>query len=87
MLDEDEFAIAYKLYGEAFPRIKSGMSIEEGFQPLMEYYKSTTGFDGGHHNAIMHHRLAIYGPACEQCGKPLRTPRAAFCAACGKYKS
>jgi len=31
----------------------------------------------------MQHRLSDLGPDCQDCGKPLRTPRARFCAECG----
>ena len=86
MLDEEEYAIAYKLYGEAFKRRKSGMTREEGFKPLLDYYKKVTGFKETEPNAIMHHRITQYGPPCENCGKPYRTPKASFCAACGNKR-
>lgn len=81
MLDEEEFAIAFELYGNAFKMV--GASREERFRPLFQYYKYLTGFDETEPNAIMHHRIAQYGPQCENCGKPYRTPQASFCAACG----
>jgi len=46
-------------------------------------YREITGFEETNINALWHHRLLRYGPACTACGKPLRTPRASFCAACG----
>lgn len=82
MLDEEEFATAFTLYGAAFR--KSGMPIEDRFQEIRDFYYRTTGFLESNHNAIMHHQISIYGPPCESCGKPLRTPQASFCAACGK---
>ena len=94
MLDEDEFAVVAKLYSAAFGmtkefRLKHNLplgecSIDERFRPVREAYERMTGMFESNHNAIMHHRISLYGEACENCGKPLRTPRAAFCAACGK---
>jgi hypothetical protein len=84
MLDEEEFAMAQRLYGAAFDSEKNhGKNLKERFQPLLEYYFDITGWQETEHNAIMHHRIAQYGPICEQCGKPYRTPLANFCAACG----
>ena len=83
MLDEEEYRIAAGLYGEGFKRRSGGMSRAESMQPLLDYYKEVTGMEETEPNAIMHHRVAQYGPPCESCGKPYRTPRASFCAACG----
>ena len=84
MLNEDEFALASKLYSDAFKQ--RGMSIEERFAPLLEYYEEVTGFHETVTNAIMHHRISQYGPDCEKCGKPYRTPESKVCAACGNKK-
>jgi hypothetical protein len=96
MLDEEEFAIVGKLYSEGMSatqefRLKHNLplsecSIEERFRPVRDAYERMTGIAESNHNAIMHHRISIYGPACESCGKPLRTPRANFCAACGQVR-
>ncbi len=99
MLDEEEFAVVSNLYSQGMRATKgfrkehglplSGVpieEIEERFRPVREAYKRMTGTDEPNHNAIMHHRISIYGSPCERCGKPLRTPRASFCAACGKVR-
>tara|TARA_R110002050_G_C8657940_1_gene490836 strand:+ start:346 stop:648 length:303 start_codon:yes stop_codon:yes gene_type:complete len=86
MLDEEEYAIAHKLYGKAFERRESGTTREQRFKPMLDYYKEVTGFEETEPNAIMHHRIAQYGPPCENCGKPYRTPKASFCAACGNKR-
>ncbi len=84
MLDEEEFSRAYQLYADAF-KAENG-SRAERFKPLLEYYKELTGFEESEPNAIMHHRILDYGPPCERCGKPYRTPLATFCAACGNKR-
>lgn len=83
MLDEEEYLQAHKLYGEGIRNIKFHKDIQLQFKALLDYYNQLSGFGETEPNAIMHHRIALYGPPCEQCDKPYRTDKAAFCAACG----
>ena len=82
MLDEGEWAeVQAAIYppgdqAEWAPfreRLASGSAV----------YGRITGLKGVHPNVVAHHRASNCGPPCRSCGKPLRTPRAAFCAACG----
>jgi len=94
MLDEEEFAIINGLYSAGMSATKefrlehrlplAGCSIDERFRPMREAYERMTGMVEPNQRAIMHHRISLYGSPCENCGKPLRTPRANFCAACGQ---
>jgi len=96
MLDEDEYHAIYSLYGECFRRAQKQareqrttpkeerLTLHELFAPVRKAYERMTGMVDCHHNAILHHRISTYGPPCGRCGKPLRTPRARFCAACGQ---
>ena len=96
MLDEAEFAVVSDLYSQGMKATKEfrqkhnlplgECSIGERFRPVREAYERMTGMAELHENAIMHHRISIYGVPCESCSKPLRTPRASFCAACGKQR-
>ena len=52
------------------------------YGPMLREYERITGFRETNPMAIYHHLVWIYGPPCAACGKPLRTPRAKFCAAC-----
>ena len=54
----------------------------ESSRAMLEMYRLLTGWEETNPAAIGHHRISLYGPPCESCGKPLRTPRARFCAAC-----
>lgn len=93
MLDEDEFFLVDGLYIECMRAGKtervakalpaSASLIDAMFEPVRREYERLTGFANCHQNAVMHHRLSLYGPACTSCGKPLRTPRARHCASCG----
>jgi hypothetical protein len=55
--------------------------------PALVAYERITGFRESHANALMHHRLKLYGPPCTACGKQLRTSIASFCAACGANRA
>ena len=73
-------------------RQETGASLAEAFRdnmhlPSLVAYERITGSPAGHLDALMHHRLKLYGPACTACGKPLRTPTASFCAACGANRA
>lgn len=81
MLDEEEFGQVNELFAGAFRM--EGKSIDERFRPVLDRYEEMTGMEETNHNAIMHHRISLYGPPCEYCGKPLRISEAAFCSACG----
>ena len=92
MLDEAEFAEVAPLYGEAMRATKEfrlrwnipleGTSREDRFRPLRDTYERLTGMKETNHNAIMHHRLSLYGPPCRRCNRPLRSPKAKLCGAC-----
>ena len=91
MLTEDEWQLVnptglveqIKRYRE-----ETGCSLAEAYrnnmgQQALTAYEALTGFRETNPAALMHHRLKLYGPLCTSCRKPLRTPTATFCAACG----
>lgn len=69
--------------GQTLPPAIELTSVERRFQPMLEMYRLLTGFTETNPNAVMHHKVEQYGLPCPQCTKPLRTPEARFCAACG----
>ncbi len=72
MLDEAEFSIVASKRGTG----------GEGYGSVLAEYERITGYKETNAAAIWHHRLALYGPPCKSCGKPLRTPRAKLCGGC-----
>jgi hypothetical protein len=92
MLEEGEFAEISRLFGEGMRATKEfrqkwgipleGIRKEERFRPLLRRYEELTGFKETNPNAVMHHRLSLYGPPCKRCGRPLRSPRAKLCGSC-----
>lgn len=86
MLDEREFATVPELYGLGMKSTRKGVSRQEQFKALLDHFNGITGFGETEPNAIMHHRISMYGPPCEACGKPYRTLVATICAACGNKR-
>jgi hypothetical protein len=84
MLDKEEHAIASKLYAKGFRVLTNDR--QERFKELLDFYNDLTGFGEDEPNAIMHHAIEMYGPDCDNCGKPYRTPEAKLCAACGNKR-
>lgn len=82
MLDEDEWT---EVETVLYPRdTGSGRpALPQRLRQVSEVYERLTGWRGVHANAVVHHRASQFGPPCRSCGRPLRTPRASFCAACG----
>ena len=97
MLNEQEWAAMLPLLSNFIDQIQAhrkehqcslaeALRIAPGTQALSKYAE-ITGFVETNVNAIWHHRVSIYGPPCAACDKPLRTPRASFCAACGTVRA
>ncbi len=60
--------------------------IARSQHPLVKGYALFSGVVETVPNAVWHHVASLYGPPCEHCGKPLRTPRAGWCPACGGWR-
>lgn len=93
MLEEDEWPEIAALLREGMRQVKAyrserGTSLAEVptgkiFQPALDAYERLTGYRETNHLAIYHYQVSLYGSPCSDCGKPLRTPKATHCAACG----
>jgi hypothetical protein len=78
MLDDDE----WKSVSSLFHKGPKGNPKEETFALALREYERITGFHETNPNVLYDHRLSKWGPPCERCGKPLRTPRAKLCGSC-----
>lgn len=97
MLDEHEWAEVAPLLSIMISRVQefrrsTGASLAEalsqGFgNDALSRYQQLTGATESDPDVLWHHRASLFGPACEACGKPLRTPMANFCAECGFDRS
>lgn len=97
MLDEDEFAEIGAVLARPVSGVKSARETHNTFldespvdrilAPAREKYEELTGMAECHQNAICHHRISLYGPPCESCGKVLRTPTASKCWECGAERA
>ena len=96
MLDEAEFDKVSTELSSGLEQVKAyrqthGSSIAEAraqgfFQEALALYARITGFNETNPDVLFHHRLSLYGPPCGACQKPLRTPQASVCAACGSRR-
>ena len=84
MLDEAEYERVTATHGPKSGPNRAGI-IESFHGPVLREFERITGFPETNPNAVYHHRLSLYGPPCAACGKPLRTPQAKLCAACGLF--
>ncbi|SEF46166.1 hypothetical protein SAMN05421819_0091 [Bryocella elongata] len=92
MLDEEEYAEIASLHRVGMNSVKQlrrdrdipldAVPITERFSAMLQRYEDITGFRETNPNAVLHHRLSLYGPPCHHCGKPLRTPKAKLCGSC-----
>lgn len=93
MLDEREWAEIHPLlirsveevqdYLSHHPEVDLLEARKRVYDPgIFQRYFELTGFRETNINAIWHHRASAFGPPCHSCGKPLRTPKARFCAEC-----
>lgn len=87
MLDETEYEELHRLYDDGTQSVKNdGVDPEDGFRAMREHYTRLTGGKETHHDHLLEHRISAIGPPCTACGKPLRTPDAKLCAACGQFR-
>ncbi|MGB6719917.1 MAG: hypothetical protein WBE72_03915 [Terracidiphilus sp.] len=92
MLDEAEFAEIWALLRDGLKgtkefRKRHGVPVQDAltqelYSPLLQCYERLTGVKETNPNAVLHHRISLYGPPCKKCGKPLRSPRARLCGSC-----
>jgi hypothetical protein len=89
MFAEDELPELLDLMNRAQSEIDGAFAAIDDFHRSNRYdevkarFKELTGLEMTLGCFTPFHRLADYGPPCGRCGRPLRTERASFCAACG----
>ena len=79
MLSEEEYHFVM-----SFLAAESGVPFSDRQTQALEAYRQITGEHESKFTVLYHHRLALYGPPCSFCHKPLRTPRASLCGTCMK---
>jgi hypothetical protein len=96
MLDENEWSrieplLTKNLVNRKIYRQTHQASITESINAVsnlavLNKYLEITGTPAANISDIWHHRLSLFGAPCQNCGQPLRTPQASFCANCGLGK-
>ncbi len=95
MLEEHEWEVVAPHLSNAIEQIKKyrqehkcslAVARAQGYgQEALRVYEQLTGYCETNADALWHHRVNQYGPRCEACGKPYRTPSAVYCVACGAH--
>ncbi|HEX8901453.1 hypothetical protein [Vitreimonas sp.] len=93
MLSDEEFAPIHSALQNRIERMKeycrthARASLAEAAQhccdDALDYYEKISGVRLAHPDQLDWVRLSQYGRLCPSCEKPLRTPRAKLCVACG----
>lgn len=96
MLDEKEYASIQEAYQAGALKVKdararenrslNGHDEEVLYDGVVARYREITGASDISGQEILHHRLSLLGPPCENCGKELRTPLAKKCVECGHVR-
>jgi hypothetical protein len=96
MLDDGEWERVGAVFTNSVQAIKQYREIHnvplqqaktEMFWEALYLYREITDFPETNPNALWHHRISLYGPPCQSCGKVLRTPVAKRCVECGAIRS
>jgi hypothetical protein len=81
-LDPESFRRIHEEFTGDPDGLQRRLEFEREYGGMLREYKRTTGFPETNPTALDHHQVALYGPPCEYCGKPLRTLEAKLCGAC-----
>jgi hypothetical protein len=81
-LDPESFGQIHEEFAGDPDGLQRRLEFEREYGGMLREYKRITGFPETNPMALYHHQVAMYGPPCDYCGKPLRTPDAKLCGAC-----
>ena len=93
MLDEDEWEEMHPYLNDTINRIKEYRekhncdlaTAKKNFNlEATNKFEELTGYKDIPYDLIFYLRRSDYGPQCQHCNKVLRTPKAKFCAECGR---
>ena len=81
-LDPESFRRIHEEFASDPDGLQRRLKFEQEYGGMLREYKRITGFPETNPMALYHHKIWMYGPPCEYCGKPLRTPDVKLCGAC-----
>ncbi|MFO1076405.1 MAG: hypothetical protein U1E73_01620 [Planctomycetota bacterium] len=74
---------AIKRYREDTGAALADVPTRDLYSSMLSEHQRIAGHAEVRPQDVWHHRRSMHGPPCQRCGKPLRTPEAKQCAACG----